>query len=154
MRLVLCEGCQRHVRDDAAMCPFCRGTARASHAYFVPSARLGRAAWMVVGLASGIAILDACDKKPDAEPNPDVTVGMPSGAIAMPYGAPPDRIPTIEDASSVDVAVRDADIRADASDASKDVGVKSPPKATATPPIDTRALAKPYGAPPIPEELV
>lgn len=139
MQLVLCPDCQRHVRDDAAACPFC-GSSHASHASPgspVRVARLGRAAIMAFGVAASAASLGACAKEPDN--------------IAQPYGAPPNPTPT-PTVSETAPPVVDAAPAPTETTPKKDAGVATVPTTTAT--VDLRNLKKPYGAPPIPVDYV
>lgn len=169
MRLVLCDGCQRHVRDDAARCPFCGGAITPSAIGTERVGRLGRAALMAFGVAAGGVAVAACEKdivQPYGAPPRDTGT-----AIAMPYGAPPER----EDASpiappTVDVPPPDGGAPKDAAPAdasapkpaAKDAGtpkVTASTPATATtkphdPRLDYRNVDKPYGAPPVPDDTV
>lgn len=95
MRLVSCEGCQRHVRATESACPFCGSTIDAP-----PEAprtrsvkRLGRAALFAFGTSLALV---GCDDDPnpvpaygtpavDAGPGPDDAGGGPAPA----YGAAP-----------------------------------------------------------------
>lgn len=160
MHLVLCPECQRHVRDDVSTCPFC-GTARGvdvSPGAPVRVARLGRAAIMAFGVAASAASLGACAKEPDN--------------IAQPYGAPPNPTPTptvsetappVVDAAPAPTetttatapppVVADAAAPKDSGAAKKDAGAAATTTATATAPL-LRNVNKPYGAPPVPMDLV
>jgi len=73
MALVLCGGCERHVRETEARCPFC-GRLRAASEFdelsFEVPTRLSRAAILLAGAVS----MTACER---------------TAPIAQPYGAPP-----------------------------------------------------------------
>lgn len=149
MRLVLCESCARHVREDGDRCPFCGASAPSKGIAGAPDrvGRLGRAALMAFGVAAGSAGIEGCQKdiaQPYGAP-PDKSDAI---AIAMPYGAPPERpdtsvrnAPFVEPDASTTAVV-------DASAKPKDSGAQT------TAPTTTRAIAKPYGAPPDPDAIV
>lgn len=147
MRLVLCDGCQRHVRDDGERCPFCGVAVAGDVTSSERVGRLGRAALMAFGVAAGSAGIEGCQKdiaQPYGAPPETATT-----TIAMPYGAPPERpdvgvpiAPTMPDASAA--VVVDASATANPKDAGGQTAV----------PIPTRNIAKPYGAPPDPDALV
>jgi hypothetical protein len=153
-----CPGCDRHVRADVTLCPFCDAAlAVDAGSPVLPAARLGRAAQMAFGAAAVAASLSVagCTKNP---------AGDDSGNIVQPYGAPPDRTPTpmldaatanananeVDASAALAVAVVDAGHEAGTPDAGK---TRPPPTATATTtttvsPRDWGNHAKPYGAPP------
>jgi hypothetical protein len=86
-----CPSCSRHVRVDAAACPFCATDfARADFAP-VPDAngrRLGRAA--LFAFATSVAAVGCTSsQRPDPDPN-----------IVQPYGAPPPPTPPTPDAGT------------------------------------------------------
>jgi hypothetical protein len=84
---VPCTHCQRHVRMDEAICPFCAGSLPLS---IVPSAnrvagRLGRAAKFAFGAAVAASTTIACGD--DSGPGPGVDSGRAdSGSASMDAG--------------------------------------------------------------------
>lgn len=105
-----CESCLRHVRADAAQCPFCDRALSAVASPVVPTARLGRAARMAFGAAvAGATLAAACGGNKPAETGGTntTTPAEDTGAVAdddaatpppaksadpnmaKPYGAPP-----------------------------------------------------------------
>ena len=159
MHLRPCSGCERHVRADVTVCPFCDAALTSeADAPVVPAVRLGRAAQMAFGAAAVAASLSmaGCTKNPVG--------GDDSSNIAMPYGAPPDRTPMLDAATAnspeVDastglaVAVVDASAADAAHEAGKPDAGKAKPPPSATAAVTATAThnwanqAKPYGAPP------
>lgn len=141
-----CTACSRHVRANVTACPFCLAPlAIEEAATALPNDRLGRAARMAFGGAAVVAMtVVGCAK--DKQEN-----------IAMPYGAPPDRVlPDAAPPADPIVAAPDATapIVDAAASAVADAGKKPPPRATANPKLvsppatATANIAKPYGAPP------
>lgn len=164
-----CPGCERHVRADVTLCPFCDAALAAdTGSPVLPAARLGRAAHMAFGAAAVAASLSvvACAKNPAGDDSsniaqpygapPDRTTVVrpvqpdaapPEGTnIAQPYGAPPDPRPL--DSGPLAMTVVDAGHEAGKVDAGK---AKPPPTVTATATVAPRDWGnhnKPYGAPP------
>lgn len=65
MLLTACGGCQRHVRDDEAECPFCGATIEAIEATVAPGptgrpGRNGRLALMLAGAGLLLATTGGC----------------------------------------------------------------------------------------------
>jgi hypothetical protein len=108
MKLEPCPACQRHVRADERVCPFCAADlttmVHRPPRRPMPGERLGRAALMSLSLSAGA--LGACEQ------------GVPV------YGAPspPDEDHEGQDATVKDAGPRDASVR-DASDAALDARV-------------------------------
>ncbi|MBX3274389.1 MAG: hypothetical protein KF729_29260 [Sandaracinaceae bacterium] len=97
MHFAPCTGCGRHVRADDEACPFCGAAFAGAPPRPSPTARLGRAALFAFGAAVASAGLGACGEShgptDDAGPTPTdagVDAGFDAGAIAPPYGIPPD----------------------------------------------------------------
>jgi hypothetical protein len=111
MALVVCRGCQRHVKQSDAICPFC-GTPCASQ----PGLRRAVGAAMVVGMG---LVVGSCGGETFQAPGDDAAID--SGPIAL-YGPAP------HDAASDTGNVKDSgpvDAAADSSpgpDAGKDSG--------------------------------
>lgn len=127
-----CPVCACHVRANETTCPFCDAKLAVDEA--VPSAapeRLGRAARMAFSAAA--ITVAACDSSPKKE------------NIAMPYGAPPDRVMPDTGAPIPEPVTATADA--------------SPPKTqpdagtAAVPSTSPPNIVKPYGAPPRPDPL-
>jgi hypothetical protein len=134
MQLEPCPACQRHVRTDERVCPFCaaeiadamaRAPKRAQ-----PVQRLGRAALLSFGLSAGAAALTGCDD---------------DGHTVAIYGAPtPPQDASIDASvprrdSGVDARVPDAKTDASDADAGRDAGPQVVPLYGGPVPI--------YGAP-------
>jgi hypothetical protein len=92
--LIPCAGCARHVRSDESECPFCARPLDAACEEAEaprPARRLGRAATFAFGAAlaaSAAGCSESHDGRRDSGTPRDA--GPDSGAIAPPYGAPPD----------------------------------------------------------------
>ena len=155
MHLRPCSGCDRHVRADVTLCPFCDAALTAEAAVAPPqAARLGRAAQMAFGAAAVAASLSvvSCTKNPGGDDSSNIAqpYGAPPGTnIAQPYGAPPDPTPARVDAAvapevdaSTGLAVA-ATVDAGHEAGKRDAGTPKPP-----PTRDWANQAKPYGAPP------
>jgi len=102
MQLEPCPSCDRHVRIDETVCPFCAASIETAMAAASPRAlpdrRLGRAALVSFGLSvaavGGVASLESCD-------NGDIDAGWSA--------ADPDRLPTPSDRTDAGkVQTRDA----------------------------------------------
>jgi hypothetical protein len=158
MQLEPCPACQRHVRTDETVCPFCAAAIASAMARaprrVLPRARLERAALMSFGLLVGAAAgvtLEACGDDdddddevgesvqpvygapPQSERDAAVDAGRDAGMnnTGIPvYGAPAQ--PSPRDAGARDAGTRDA---GDAGDAGRDAG-------------DEHAVAPVYGGPP------
>lgn len=113
MQLEPCPACQRHVRTDERVCPFCAAEIADAMASAPkrgqPVQRLGRAALLSFGLSAGAAALTGCED----DTRPVAIYGAPS----PPEDASVDASLPRRDAS-VDAAVSDARVPDAGSDAS------------------------------------
>jgi hypothetical protein len=79
---VPCSQCQRHVRSDEAVCPFCGGTLPLSIVPRTqPKARLGRAATFAFGAAVAASTTIACGD--DTSPGVDSGPGTRDSGTSM-----------------------------------------------------------------------
>lgn len=103
--LVPCGGCDRHVRASEASCPFCGAAIDAARPVpGMPDRRLGRAATFAFGAALAAASATGCSDSHTPDDDAGGTVqdagdivedaghdaGFDAGAVAPPYGLPPD----------------------------------------------------------------
>ncbi len=118
--LMPCTSCQRHLRADAEECPFCGAEVVPVAVPGRPLERLGRAAMFAFGatvLASGCGESITRDGGPDGTDagrrdggpeNPfdagpgGFDAGFDAGAVAPPYGIPPDDAGPDEDGGPPD----------------------------------------------------
>lgn len=82
--LTLCGGCARHVKSDAARCPFCDAEVIAPELREVPSG-LSRRALMALGAGF---VVEACRSSGRSD----------DSSIVQPYGAPIQRFPDVQQA--------------------------------------------------------
>lgn len=86
LALLPCPSCQRHVRANDALCPFCGDTLPASYAGTLrvktPLARLGRAALFTLGASLAGAATTACDSDDPAPVNDSGVAAQDSGSDA------------------------------------------------------------------------
>ncbi len=80
--LTLCEGCARHVKSDAARCPFCDAEVIAPELRELPSG-LSRRALMALGASF---VVEACRSSGRSD----------DSSIVQPYGAPIQRFPDVQ----------------------------------------------------------
>ena len=111
MALVLCRGCQRHVKRGEAVCPFC-GTAQSSERV------LGRALGSAMLLGVGLAVA-SCGG--EFAPEDDAGTTVDSGSVTPLYGPVPAYGPP-PDAGNSDSGTVDAGTDAGKSDAAIDAG--------------------------------
>jgi hypothetical protein len=95
MELVLCSGCERHVKKDERACPFCGAQRRAF------AAKAG----IVAGIALSLAVA-GCENAQPAYGLPPPDLGVDSGMTPL-YGAPD---LGLADASATDSGLEDAAI--------------------------------------------
>lgn len=139
--LAPCPSCQRHVRSDTAVCPFCAAPVAISPASVVPAATttLGRAAAFT--FATTLALGCASTQPTPVEPAPMVTPAPVTPAPVEPAPVTPAPVADPADAGPPPLA-----------DAAADVPVRD-----VTPPVrPTRpsgsSVGVRYGAPPRPEQ--
>lgn len=151
--LIACTGCARHVRATDPLCPFCGEAlpmSLRSQAPRLPAERLGRAATFVFGatLAASSAVGCGDSHTPGSDGGGgDRDAGIDSGAVAPPYGIPPDDSGVEVDAGSDAGAGDDAGV---GMDAGFDAGAIAPPYGL--PPEDAGGGVPLYGGAPDPDE--
>lgn len=141
MQLEPCPACQRHVRVDELVCPFCAagiaGAMARAPTRRMPRQRLGRAALMSFGLSAGAAALVGCDDDANTvpvygapvQPEQDAGTGRKPGDASTLDASPPD-------ASAKDAAAGDASDEADAAGSPSDAGTTDAAVADAGTPLD------------------
>ncbi len=140
--LVPCDGCARHLRADAARCPFCDGVRAPQELAYVPVPRMSRAAYFALGAALTVGPVAALVGSADeAEAQQHHSPPRPV------YGVPPFVPRPTPDAGTV----RDAGTTPDASVI--DAGAPTPPPRRPTWRYRPRDENMPlYGSPPKPAE--
>jgi hypothetical protein len=130
--LLLCSGCQRHVKIGSSSCPFCQCNLAATHFRAVEAPLPDTRGWKRAALFSFGAALSSvsCSSTTTA-----------SDAAAQDMASPQDRAPPQDVARDVSVI----------SDAPEDFGGIAPPYGIAVdsgPPEDDGGVNADYGAPP------